>query len=109
MDLLGHEMAMVALVDEHHGRLRLENGAVHGIAVGVVNFRALVADDDPVAVLQIAHSVGERRERYRVGTDVHRVIAKADRERRALARADQQVLLAGKQEGERESAAQPWQ
>ena len=40
---------------------------------------------------------------------IHRAVAEADRERRALARADQKILLAGKQEREREGAAQPRQ
>ena len=109
VDLLGHEMAVIALVDEHHRGLRLEHGALHDRAAGIVNLGALAGDDHPVAVLQIADRVGERRERNRVGADEHRAVAEADRERRALARADQQILLAGEQEGERKSAAQPRQ
>jgi hypothetical protein len=38
VDFLGHEMAMVALVDEHHRGLRLQHGAVHDRAAGVMNF-----------------------------------------------------------------------
>ena len=40
---------------------------------------------------------------------IHLAVAIADRERRALAGADQQIFLAGEQEGERERAAQPRQ
>ena len=109
VNLLGHEMAMVALVDEHDRGQRLEHGAVHDRALGVVDFGAGAADDGAVAVLQIADGIGERGKRNRIGADVHRAVAEADRQRRAFARADQEVLLAGKQKGERESAAQPRQ
>ena len=53
--------------------------------------------------------VGERRQRDGVGAEEHLAVAVADRQRRALARADQQVVLAGEQEGERKRAAQPRQ
>ena len=64
---------------------------------------------DPVAVFQIADRVGEGRQRDRVGAEIHLALAIADRERRAFARADQQILLAREQEGERKSAPQPRQ
>ena len=109
VNLLRHEMAMVALVDEHDRSLRLEHGAMHELAFGVVNFGAGAVEDGAVAVFQIAHRIGEGRERDRIGADEHRVVAETDRERRALARADQQVVLAGEQKSERERAAQPRQ
>ena len=62
-----------------------------------------------VAVLQIGDGIGERGERDRVRAQIHLAVAVADRERRALAGADQQILLALEQEGEREGAAQPRQ
>ncbi len=108
-DLLGHEMAVVALVDVHDGGLRFEHRALHDRALGVVDLGAAARDDHPVAVLEIAHRVGERRQRNRIGADEHRALAVADGERRALARADQEIVLAGKQEGERKRAAQPRQ
>ncbi len=67
---------------------------------------ALAREHRPVAVLEIADRVGERRQRDRVGAEIHLALAIADGERRALARADHQIVLAGEQEGERESAAQ---
>ena len=109
VNFLRHEMAMVALVDEHHGRLRLEHVAVHDARRWRRGFRRCRVDDGAVAVLQIAHRVGEGRERDRVRAEIHRVVAEADRERRALAGADQQIFFAGKQEREREGAAQPRQ
>ena len=109
VDFLRHEMAMIALVDEQHRGLRFQHGAMHDIAVAVVDLGAAARDDHPVAVFQIADHVGERRKRDGVGADIHRTVAEADRERRALPRADQKVLLAGEQEREREGAAQPRQ
>ena len=109
VNFLRHEMTMVALVDEHHGRLRLEHIAANDTAARVVDFGTAAMDDGAVAVFQIAHRVGEGRERDRIRTDIHRVVAEADRKRRAFARADQQIFFAGKQEREREGAAQPRQ
>src|SRR5581483_3628347 len=45
-------------------------------------------------------------ERDRVRAEIHLAAAVADRERRALARADHQVVLAGEQESQRKGAAQ---
>ena len=67
----------------------------------------LRVSDDPVALLEIGDAVGERRERERVRAEIHFAVAIADRQRRALARADQQILLALEQIDERERAAQP--
>jgi hypothetical protein len=87
----------------------LSTGRHAHVAPGIVNLGALTGDDDPVAVLKIADGVGKGRERNRVGADEHRALAETDRERRAFARANQQILLAGEQEGERKSPPQPRQ
>ena len=50
--------------------------------------------------------VGERAERDRVRAQIHFAVAIADRERRAVARADHQIVVAGEDEAERERAAQ---
>ena len=65
--------------------------------------------DNPIALLEIGDAVGEGGERQSVGAEKHRAVAVADRERRALASADQQVVLAGEQIDEREGAAHPLQ
>ena len=70
---------------------------------------ALARQHHPVAVFEIADVVGERRQRDRVGAEIHFAVAVADRQRRALAGADHQVVLALEQEGQRERAAQPRQ
>jgi hypothetical protein len=54
VDLLGHEVAVIALVDEHHRGLRLEHRPLRHLAAGVANLGALTGDDDPAAILQIA-------------------------------------------------------
>ena len=71
--------------------------------------RAGAAGDHPVALFEIGDAVGERGERQRVGAEIHRPLAVADRQRRALAGADQQVVFAGEQEDQREGAAHPLQ
>ena len=109
VNFLRHEMAMVAFVDQHYRSLRLEHVAVNGFAIGVVNLGAVAVNDRAIAVLQIADRIGEGGERDRIGTDIHGVVAKTDRQRRAFAGADQQIILAGKEKGERERAAQPRQ
>ncbi len=106
MDFLGHEVLVVALVDQLRGRGRLDHRALDRAALLVVDLDALVRQHRPVAVLQIADGVGERGERDGVGAEIHLAVAVADGERRTLARADHQVVFAGKQEGEREGAAQ---
>ena len=84
-------------------------GARHGAAGRVVHLGAFAPHHHPVAVVEIADRVRERRERDRVRAEIHLAVAIADRERRAAPRADQQVLLALEQEGEREGAREPRQ
>ena len=54
VDLLGHEVAVIALVDQQRRSLRLEHRALRPLAAGVVDLGALAGDDDPVAFLEIA-------------------------------------------------------
>ena len=110
VDLLGHEVAVVALFGQQSAR-----GAVDRLAFDDAGRRSRgtsapgAGDDNPVALLEIGDAVGERGERQRVGAEKHLAVAVADRERRALARADQQVVLAVEQIDEREGAAHPLQ
>ena len=62
-NLLGHEMAVIALVDVHHGGLRFQHRALHDRALRVMDLGAVAGDDHPVAVLEITHRVGEWRQR----------------------------------------------
>ncbi len=106
MDFLGHEVLVVALVDQLRGGRGLDDGAFDDAVLFVANDDALARQHRPVALFQIADGVGERRQRDRVGAEEHLALAVADGERRAFARADHEIVLAGEQEGERESAAQ---
>jgi hypothetical protein len=109
MNFLGHEMAVVALVDQQHRGLRFDGRALREFAAAVVNFGAGARHDHPIAVFQIADLVGERRQRDRVRADIHRPIAETDGKRRALTRADQEIVFAGEQKRQREGAAKPQQ
>ncbi len=60
---------------------------------------------DPVAVFEISDAVGERPERNRIRAEIHFAIAKADGQRRPVAGADHQIVVAGEDEPERERAA----
>ena len=94
MDFLGHEMAVIALVDQEGRSLRLDLGARDRLVGLVAEFRRAAAQDHPVAVLEIGDGVGEGRERQGVGAEIHfPALAIADRQGRAAPRADQQVLL----------------
>ncbi|VUX45921.1 hypothetical protein DF3PA_170022 [Candidatus Defluviicoccus seviourii] len=68
---------------------------------------ACAVDLDPVAFFEVADAVGKRRESKRVGAQEHLALAVAQRQRAAVAGADHQIVMAGKQNGEREGAAQP--
>ena len=107
VDLLGHEVAIIALLGEQaSGRAALD-APLRPCAGGVEDLGAGAGDDDPVALLEIGDAVGEGGERQRVGAEIHLAVAVADRERRALARADEQVVMALEQIDEREGAAKP--
>ena len=106
VDLLGHEVPVIAPFREQaSGRAQLDR-APDPISGAIANVGPLAGQHDPIAFLEIGDTVGERRERERVGTQIHLAVAVADRERRALPRADQQVVLTLEQIDERESAAQ---
>ena len=110
VDFLGHEMAVVALVDQKGRGLRLDLRANDKPIVLAAEHRRAAPQNHPVAVFEIGDGVGEGGERQRVGAEIHfPALAIADRQRRAAPRADQQIFLALEQEGEREGAFQPRQ
>ena len=86
--------------------MRFQSRALNDLALTVTNLGAFAGHHDPVAVFEIADSVGERRKRNRIRTDIHRIVAETDRERRAAPRADKKIGFAGEQESQREGAAQ---
>ena len=107
VDLLVHEVAVVALADQRAGQRGLLDLALDRLALGVIDRGAARVQHRPVAFLQVLDAVGQRRERQGVGAEVHLAVAVADRERAAAARPDQQVVVAGEQDGQRERAVQP--
>ena len=106
VDFLGHEMAVVALVDHQRRGLRDERFAADDGIGAIADDNALGGDHGPVAVEQIAQPRGERGERHGVRAQIHLGLAIADGERRAVAGGDQQPVMALEHESEREGAAQ---
>ena len=109
MDLLLHEMPVVALVDHEGGAERLLALALDLVALHVEDGDLVAAHHRPVAVLEIGDRIGEGRQRNGVGAQKHLALAMADGERRTVAGADDQILVAGEHDGERERALQPLQ
>ena len=106
VDFLRHEMTVLALVDQKGGGLRTNACALDERAGGVMKFGAAAMKHDPVAFVEIGDVLGEGRERQRIGAEIHLALAPADGKRRAAARADQEIVLALEQEGQRKGAAQ---
>ena len=109
VDLLQHEVAVIALVDGEARRDRVGHRPLHGHALLVEDLHRAARDDGPVAVLEIGDGVGERRQRDGVGAQEHLAVAVSDGERAAAPGGDQKILLAGEEHGERESALEPLQ
>ena len=106
VDFLGHEVLVVALVDQLRRGGGFDDRPFDLAALLVVDLDALARQHRPVAVLEIADGIGERRQRDGVRAEIHLALAVADSERRTFARADQEIVFAGEQERQRESAAQ---
>ena len=63
-------------------------------------------DDRPVALVEIGDPLGQRRQRQRVRAEIILALAIADGQRRAHARADDQVGMVAEQDGDGEGAVQ---
>jgi hypothetical protein len=81
VDFLGHEMAMVALVDQKGGGGGFHHRPLDGRALGIVDLDAPAGEDGRVAVLEIGDRVGKRGERDGIRAEIHFALAVADRER----------------------------
>ncbi len=106
VNFLGHEVAVVALVDEQRAGDGFDHRAIDAVAVAIEDFSSRTMQHRPVAFLEVGDRIGEGGERDGVGTEIHLARAVADRERRALARRDHQVVVARKYNAERERALQ---
>jgi len=106
-DLLLHEVAVIALADERARQRRLPDRPLHLVVPGIEHAGALRRHHRPIALVEIEDAARQRRQRQRIGAEIHLALAEADGERRAAPGADQQVRVAGKEDGEREGALKP--
>jgi hypothetical protein len=91
VDFLGHEVAVIALVDQQRRGLRKLLLALHDGVLAIADGDAVLGGDHrPIAVLEIGQARGERGQRHGVGAQIHLGRAIADGERRTAARSDQQ-------------------
>ncbi len=106
VDLLRHEMAVVALVD------RVGGGQAFLLRPGDTPVRLVIelsrcpGQHHPVAVVEIGYLVGEGRERQRVRAEIHLAVAIAHRQGRPAPRPDEKVGLASEQKSQGECAVQ---
>ncbi len=101
-DLLLHEVAVLSLADQRPGKRRQLYFALDLPALGVANLRTGAVQHHPIAFLEIADAVGQRRQRQGIGAQIHLAVAVAHRQRAAFAGAEHQVMVPGKDDGERE-------
>ena len=109
VDLLEHEVGVVALVDRLGERARVDDRPVDAVICLVVDLDRLAADRRPVALVEIGDAPRQRGQRMGVGADEVFARAVADRQRRTEARGDQQVGFGPEQHGEGERAVEPRQ
>ena len=108
-NLLLHIVAIIALLDWSGRRPAVDNLALDGAIIAIMNLDAVAAYDDPVAFLQIDDAPRPGRQRNRVRAEVILAFAIADGERRSHARADDQIRIVAEQESDGEGAVQAWQ
>ena len=109
VDLLVHKMTVVAFLGEQgSGRVALDP-PFDQLVRRVADVSAVATNDNPVALLEIGDAVGERCERERIGAEIHFAFAIANRKRRALARSDEEIVLAFEQIDEGKGATQTFE
>ena len=110
VDLLLHEVAIVALFDRRSRSAREADFAGDGVVRRIVHLGAVTADHHPVAFFEIGDTLGERGERERVRAEIHLglvpVRTVAHHQRRAQPRAYQEVGSRAESDGERKGPAQ---
>jgi hypothetical protein len=109
MDLLLHEVPVLALLDQGRRGRDLHHRAVRRGARGVEHARAVAVDGDEIAFFQIADLGRERADRQSVRAQVHLAVAPADHQRAATTGAQDQAVLALDQHRQRIGAGQPVQ
>ncbi|MGY4374604.1 hypothetical protein ACVWZ3_002243 [Bradyrhizobium sp. i1.3.6] len=106
VNLLRHEVAVLALVNNHGGTSDFGRRTAQARAVHVDKLDLLPGHDGEVAVLKVGDNVRQRRERHRIRPQEHFAATVADSKRRALSGTDQEIVVPLEQEGERERSAQ---
>ena len=108
-NLLLHEMAIIALADQGARGGGFADRPFDLVVGGIEDRHRARGHDRPIAFFEIGDAAGQGRQRQGVRAQKHLAVAIADRQRAAAARADQQIVLAGEQKGEREGAIEPRQ
>src|SRR5271157_6459678 len=78
VDLLGHEMPVIPFLGEQASGGAALDPPLNWLAGRVADVGAFATDDDPVALLEIGHAIGERRESQRIGAEIHFAVAIAN-------------------------------
>ena len=113
VNLLRHEMPVIALVDEKRRGQRLDAPPLDRLIMRIAEFGAMARQNGEIAVFEIGELIGERRQRQRIGAEIDFAASspspKPTTSGAPSPRADQEILLAVEQNGERESALEPRQ
>ena len=113
VNLLLHEVAIIALLHRRRRRARGADFAGDGIALRIEHLGTVAAHHDPVAFFEIGDPLRQRRKRERIRTQIHlRLLALgpiAEHQRRAEPRADQHVGMRAERDRQCKGAAQPRQ
>ncbi len=107
VDLLLHEMPVVALLDQRRRRRNRDDRPRDRRARGVKDARARMVDRDVVALVEVGDALGEGTDRHRVGAEIHLAVAVADDERRPAPRAHDELVVAVDQDRDRKRALEP--
>jgi hypothetical protein len=106
VNFFGHEVLVVALVDQLRRGRRLDDRTLNFVALLVPDFCAFPRENDPIAVFQVADGVSEWSKRDRIGTKKHFTVTVTDGKWRTFTRSNQQIVFSAEQKGERERAPQ---
>jgi len=109
VNLLLHVVAVITLFDPCSRRARLDDLAIDRLVFTVEDLHALTPNHSPIAFVQISDTLGPRRQRDGVRSEVVLGLAIADGQGRTHPRADDQIGMIAKQEGDGKGALQPRQ
>src|SRR4051812_40878780 len=101
-------MGVIAFLDRSRRRAGLDDLTPNRAVVAVENVDPLAPHHRPVTLVEISDALGPGCDRKRIRPEVILPFAVADRERRAHARADDEVGMVAEQDGDGESTDQPW-